>query len=321
MKSSRSVVIIAAMRQPDGFQWDLYQQMFTIRRLEESLLSLYDQGLLFGTVHTCIGQEAIAVGVINALDRSRDVIWSNHRGHGHFVAYCDDVEGLIAEIMGRATGVCGGVGGTQHLHKDNFYTNGILGGTVPCAVGSALAEKTRRSNAIVTVFLGDGAFGEGVVYESMNIAALWNLPVLFVVELNGFAQSTPTHLEHAGDLSARAAPFGIPSRRLLANDVCEVYRAAQQASGQVRGQGGPFFLALDTYRIGPHSKGDDPRDAGEIARHADLDPLPHLRNDLINSDPARLESLESQVTLRLEKAIEAAQTAPYLETAGTPSTA
>jgi TPP-dependent pyruvate/acetoin dehydrogenase alpha subunit len=106
--------------------WDDYRNFYTIRRTEETLLDLYSQGLLFGTVHTCIGQETVALGVTAALDRQKDVIWSNHRGHGHYLAYSDDVEGLVAEVMGRSTGVCGGIGGSQHLHRDNFYTNGVL---------------------------------------------------------------------------------------------------------------------------------------------------------------------------------------------------
>ena len=123
---------------------DLYRTALTIRRVEETLLRLHGEGAIAGTVHTCIGQEACAAGVVSALDRDRDVIWSNHRGHGHYLAYCDDVDGLIAEVLGRETGVCRGIGGSQHLHRDNFYSNGILGGTAPCAVGSALAEKLAR---------------------------------------------------------------------------------------------------------------------------------------------------------------------------------
>ncbi|HMJ24673.1 MAG TPA: thiamine pyrophosphate-dependent enzyme, partial [Pyrinomonadaceae bacterium] len=161
-----------------------FQQMLTVRIVEERLLRLFSEGLLHGTVHTCLGQEGCAVGVVSALNAERDVVFSNHRGHGHFLAYCDDVDGLIAELMGRRTGVCAGVGGSQHLHQKNFYSNGILGGIVPVATGMALAEKAKESDSIVIVFLGDGAFGEGVVYEAFNIAALWDLPILFVVELN-----------------------------------------------------------------------------------------------------------------------------------------
>jgi TPP-dependent pyruvate/acetoin dehydrogenase alpha subunit len=294
----------------DDLSQPLFMQMATIRRVEERLLQLFSEGLLNGTVHTCIGQEACAVGVVNALSKSQDIIFSNHRGHGHFLAYCDDVEGLIGELMGRSTGVCGGIGGSQHLHKDNFYSNGILGGIVPVATGMAFAEKRKRTGAIVTVFIGDGAFGEGVVYESLNIAALWKLPILFVVESNGYAQSTPTHLEHAGRLEARAEPFGIPVRRLEASDPRCVYDTAREMIGDVRGESRPGLLFLQTYRLSPHSKGDDTRDPSEIEEHRQRDPLALLREKL---DPAWRESVEAQITDRVERAIAAAQQAPWAE--------
>ncbi len=292
-------------------RWQFHEQMHTIRRVEETLLELFSKGLLFGTVHTCIGQEAVAVGVVNALDREQDVIWSNHRGHGHFLAYSDDVDGLIAEVMGRATGVCGGIGGTQHLHTRNFYTNGVLGGTVPCAVGAAFAEKARGAGAISTVFMGDGALGEGVVYESMNIAALWELPVLFVLEHNGYAQSTPTSLEHAGDLATRAATFGIECAQLRADDVEKVYAAAQKAVAVVRGESRPYFLVLHTDRLMPHSKGDDTRSAAELADLRARDPLPKLRSRLVAEDESRMAALESQIEARLTAAVAAATAAPF----------
>lgn len=291
-------------------RWDFYRQMFTIRRMEETLLALYSQGELFGTVHTCMGQEACAVGVVSALDPERDIVWSNHRSHGHFVAYSDGVEALIAEIMGRAAGVCGGVGGTQHLHYRNFYSNGILGGTLPCAVGTALAEKFKGTDAITAVFLGDGAMGEGVVYESLNMAALWNAPVLFVLEDNGYAQSTPKHLEHAGELVARPAAFGIEMSEIEAQSVDAVYEAAQQAVDSVRGEQRPYFLALRTYRLAPHSKGDDTRPESELERYRQLDPLLHMHLELAALDGELLAEIEAAVEQRLASAVDAARSAP-----------
>ncbi len=288
----------------------LFSQMATIRRVEERLLQLFSEGLLNGTVHTCIGQEACAVGVVNALAKSQDIIVSNHRGHGHFLAYCDDVEGLIGELMGRSTGVCGGRGGSQHLHKNNFYSNGILGGTVPVATGMAFAEKQKHTGSIVTIFVGDGAMAEGVIYESLNIAALWELPILFVVEHNGYAQSTPTHLEHAGRLEARAEPFAIPIRVLEASDPCSVYHAACEVVGGVRRECRPSLLFLKTYRLGPHSKGDETRHPSEVEEHRQRDPLALLREKL---DPAWREGVEAQITERVERAIAAAQQAPWAE--------
>jgi acetoin:2,6-dichlorophenolindophenol oxidoreductase subunit alpha len=292
-------------------QWTYYQQMYTIRGVEERLLSLYTQGVLFGTVHTCIGQEACAVGVVNALDRKKDIIWSNHRGHGHFLAYCDDIEGLIAEIMGKASGVCGGIGGSQHIHKENFYTNGVLGGTIPCAVGTALAEKCNGSDAIAAAFLGDGALGEGIVYESFNIASLWNLPVLFVLEHNQYAQTTPTHMAHAGDITRRAEAFDIESNSLDADDVNEVHKAALQAVQTVRHEKRPFFLSLLTYRFAPHSKGDDFRSIEEINTQRKKDPIMKLRNRLETLDSQRLLELEHEIVQRVDESVEEAIQAPF----------
>lgn len=296
-----------------GSEWDLYRQMYLIRKTEETLLSLFTKGMLFGTVHTSIGQEACAVGVVNALDLNRDVIWSNHRNHGHYLACFDDIEGLIAEVMGRITGICAGLGGSQHLHRDNFYTNGVLGGTIPCAVGSALAEKQKKSGAITVVFLGDGAFGEGVVYESLNIAALWSLPVLFVLEHNQYAQCTPTILEHAGDLSKRAEPFGIESCQLAADDVLSVTKKAREVVESVRKTCRPYLLVLHTYRFAPHSKGDDFRPAEEIEAHVQKDPLQKLRKSLLREDEIRLGILEEQVDRRLEMAVDTATEAPFMQ--------
>ncbi len=203
-----------------------YTQMRLIRRTEQTFFDLYGRGLMAGTVHTSIGQEACAVGVVNALDRERDVIFSSHRAHGHFLTYCDDVDGLVAELLGRRTGVVGGVGGTQHLHVRNLYTNGVQGGIVPNAAGAALAEKIKGTGAIVVVFLGDGTMGQGVVYESMNVASLWSLPLLFVLEDNHYAQSTHSSLEHAGMLAARPTAFGIDSVEIRCRRrLCRLYAA------------------------------------------------------------------------------------------------
>ena len=236
-----------------------YAQMQLIRRTEQTFFDLYARGLMAGTVHTSIGQEACAVGMVNALDRERDVIFSSHRAHGHFLAYSDEVDGLVAELLGRAGGVVGGIGGTQHLHIRALYTNGVQGGIVPNAAGAALAAKLAGNGAIVVVFLGDGTMGQGVVYESMNLASLWSLPLLFVLEDNQYAQSTHRSLEHAGDLAGRARAFGIDDAELEADDVFAVHEAACRAVDFVRANSRPYFLTLHTY---------PPRSAQQGRRHA-----------------------------------------------------
>ncbi len=284
-----------------------YERMFFIRRFEETLLDLFSLGKLVGTTHTYIGQEANGVGVIDHLDPAVDTIFSNHRCHGHYLAFADDPYGLLCEVMGKADGVCGGKGGSQHLCKDNFYSNGVLGSIVPVATGIAVAEKRKGTGAVSTVFLGDGTLGEGVTYESLNLASLWKLPVFFVVENNHVAQSTPIELELAGSIAARAAAFGIETDELDTTDVEEIHEAAGRALGRIRETGEPFFLVLDTYRFSPHSKGDDNRDPAEIEERRKRDPLKIAGARL---DDAERRGIEERCEERLAETIAAAEDAP-----------
>ncbi len=275
--------------------------MITIRKLEERLLELFSSGLLSGTVHTCIGQEACAVGVASALDLDRDIVFSNHRGHGHYLAYSDDVEGLIAEVMGHPDGVCGGVGGSQHVHLRNFYTNGIQGAGAPIAVGMALAEKLKGTECVAVVSLGDGTFGEGALYEALNIASLWDVPVIFSVEHNRYAQTTPFELQHAGELSGRGETFGIETHRVDGMDVHAVADAASGAVSKARADKRPQLLFMETYRFAPHSKGDDFRDQGEIDRYRQRDPILQLAQQA-GLQP-RVGPIEAEVSERLDKIV------------------
>lgn len=237
----------------------LYRTLYLIRRFEETVLEEFPHGRFYGTTHTYIGQEADAVGVLSSI-QPEDIVVSNHRCHGHFLAYGGDTRALFAELMGRKTGVCGGRGGSQHLHWKNFYTNGILGGTIPIATGMALAEKYKGSQVITVNFLGDGAFGEGVVYESLNMAALWKAQILYVVENNHIAQSTPIELNLAGNIAKRFTAFDIPCHELTTSDVLEILNIAIDLIQEVRIKSEPQALILNTNRFGPHSKGDDTRD-------------------------------------------------------------
>ena len=282
----------------------LYRQLYRIRRFEETVVEKFPTGIFYGTTHTYLGQEANAVGVLSSLQES-DVVFSNHRGHGHFLAYGGEMRPLFAELMGRATGVCGGRGGSQHLHWRNFYSNGIQGGILPVAVGMALAEKYKKSGAVTTVFLGDGTLGEGVLYEALNLASLWNAPVLFVLENNRIAQTTPIHLAVAGSIAARFAAFAIPSGDLDSSDVLEILPAAAELLSEVRTKNAPRALILHTCRFGPHSKGDDTRDPQEIARlRRDRDPILIHRSRLTPEESLAIEDeVETEVAEAFNEAL------------------
>lgn len=252
---------------------DLYRNMYRIRLFEEALLDLFSLGVLRGTVHTCLGQEGCAVGVISALDPVRDVVSSNHRGHGHFLAFGGDMRALLKEILGDVNGVCHGVGGSQHLHVQNFYSNGILGGMVPVACGVALAQKLNNTGGVSAVVVGDGAMAEGVIYETLNIAALWKLPLLLIVEDNHIAQTTPKNLGHSTPLEGIPIALGIKTIAMDGNDVLKVYEVTNDIISGMRQNQQPCCLILDTCRLGPHSKGDDTRSTDELSSCKLRDPI------------------------------------------------
>jgi acetoin:2,6-dichlorophenolindophenol oxidoreductase subunit alpha len=281
-----------------------YRRMRFIRDFEETLLALFEEGLLNGTTHACIGQEADCVGVIEHL-REGDHIFSNHRCHGHYLAWSGDARGLLAEIMGRPDGVVGGIGGSQHICAPGFKSNGILGGTVPAATGIALAMKLSRSDGISVVFVGDGAFGEGVVYESLNMASLWELPLLVVVENNAWSQSTPLAVNFAGDMAKRFEAFGIPTARLESTDVVEIDAEAERQVGLARESRTPRAFIIDTYRLCHHSKSDDNRPADEIAAHWPFEPLTVHGARL---DTADRERIDSEVAEALTEIVDEART-------------
>ena len=264
----------------------------------------FPKGRFFGTTHTYLGQEANAVGVLSHL-AAEDIVTSNHRCHGHFLAYGGEPRALFAELMGRSTGVCGGRGGSQHLHWRNFYSSGVLGGMLPLTAGMALAEKVQGRNAIAVAFLGDGALGEGVLYESLNMASLWKAPILFVVENNHIAQTTAIELNLAGDICERFSAFGILSARLDTSDVLEILSRAQELLESVRSQNQPHALVLDTHRFGPHSKGDDTRPPDVIRRiQQDRDPIKIHGARLDTKIRAEIEmQVEAEVSQAFERAL------------------
>jgi 2-oxoisovalerate dehydrogenase E1 component len=286
----------------------LYTKAFTIRGVEKKLLDLFAEGKLFGTVHTCIGQEFSGVAVAEVL-REGDLIFSNHRCHGHFLARTDNVDGLIAEIMGKRSGVCGGRGGSQHLCSSGFYSNGVQGGIAPVAAGLALALKQRGSANIAVVFMGDGTLGEGVVYETMNIASKWDLPLLIVLENNLYAQSTSQTQTLAGDICARAASFGIESSQADTWDPLRLTETAGRCVDQVRDKSRPHFLRIDTHRLMAHSKGDDLRDKTEMERCWAADALSQFTRDY----PNEAGRIQGAVAGRIDAAVAKAEADDYAE--------
>jgi TPP-dependent pyruvate/acetoin dehydrogenase alpha subunit len=283
-----------------------YRRMRFIRRFEETLLHLFEEGALNGTTHACIGQEADAVAVTEHLTEG-DHIFSNHRCHGHYLAHCGDALGLLAEIMGKAAGVCRGLGGSQHICAPGFKSNGVQGGIVPNAAGIALANQLEGNDAVSVVFIGDGTLGEGVVYETLNMAALWKLPLLVVCEDNRWAQSTPIAANLAGDMAARFSAFGVPITELDSTDVVEISRVAGEQVAAVRAGDGPRVLLIHTYRLCHHSKSDDERPEQEIAARWLVEPLVVHGRRLAPQDRSRIDD---EVETALSQVVATARALP-----------
>jgi 2-oxoisovalerate dehydrogenase E1 component len=257
----------------------LFKTMTRIRVVEERMLELFSRGLLFGTTHTSIGQEAVAAAV-GAQVREGDQVFAPHRCHGYYLACGGSLDAFFGEVMGRETGACAGRAGSQQLHFPGFYACGVQGGVVGNATGTALALSMKHSDAIAVVFLGDGTLGEGLVYESLNFSALRSLPILFVVENNRYAQSTPVEQGVSGSMIVRAEAFGIAAHAIESNDVCELEALFSKRFAWVREQRRPFFEVVHTYRLAPHSKGDDVRAPAELEAHRANDPLELMRMKL-----------------------------------------
>lgn len=285
-----------------------------IRLTEQLILDQFSRGLVSGTTHTCIGQELAAMAVVRALDHTDDAVLSNHRNHGHFLTYSGDFLGLVAEIMGREAGVCRGRGGSQHLASGHFHSNGVQGGMTGIGAGLALARKLRGSGALVATIVGDGTLGQGLLYESMNLASVWRAPLLVVVENNGIAQTTYTRETIGGGIEERGRAFGLPTWR-FADDDPEFCAKVAAAVAEVRAAGGPGFLVLDTRRMGPHSKGDDLRDGEELDGIRRRDPLVALGRRL---PAATREAIEARNTEFVEQVRALADASPEATYASVP---
>jgi TPP-dependent pyruvate/acetoin dehydrogenase alpha subunit len=303
----------ADLARPEG----RYLMMAAVRALEERVGDLFRQGVVHGTAHLSIGQEACAVGAV-AASRPDDPIVSNHRGHGHFLARTGDFTGLLAELLGRVSGPCAGRGGSQHvcMARRHFYgTNGITGGGMPLATGLALSAKLRGTGQVALCFFGDGATNQGSFHESLNMAAVWGLPVLYFCENNHYAMSM--RAEDAMKVAAvaeRAAAYGMPGRTVDGMDVEAVRDAVGEALEAIRGGGGPMLLEADCYRFCGHSKSDRLvyRTRQEEERWGERDPLPLARRRLVEAGASEeeLQALERRAREVVERAYEEAERAP-----------
>lgn len=294
------------------------RKMYLIRRFEEGAEDSYTRGLIHGTMHLSIGQEASAVGACMALS-DEDKITSTHRGHGHCVAKGADVSKMFAEFFGKETGYCKGRGGSMHIadvDKGNLGANGIVGGGLPIAVGAALSAKRLNTGAVTVCFFGDGANNEGAFHEALNMAAIWKLPVVFVCENNQYGMSTSTERSTAvASIADRAVAYAMPGQRVDGNDFSAVAEAVDAAVSHARDGQGPSLIESMTYRWRGHSKSDRNRyrTKEEINDWMKRDPIVRMTKLLIDHkimSQEEVEVLEAEVEAHIAEAIEQARSGP-----------
>jgi pyruvate dehydrogenase E1 component alpha subunit len=299
-------------------QVDLLRQMLTIRRFDSRVLEIYREGIMRGTSHPYIGMEAVGVGACAAL-RQDDFITSTHRGHGHCIAKGGDIRLMMAELLGKATGYCRGKGGSMHIadvDRGILGANGIVGGGMGIATGSALSAKLKGTDQVTVCFFGDGALNQGILHESSNIAAIWKLPVIFLCENNQYAMSSPAaRFTSVPDPSVRAQAYGFPGIKVDGMDVIAVYEAVSEAVARARGGEGPSMVVATTYRYFGHHVGDplNYRSKDEVDEWRKSDPIERYKARLLDEhilDETRLQQLEQQVNAAVEEAIEFARTSP-----------
>ncbi len=297
----------------------LYREMLLIRRFEEKAGQMYGMGLIGGFCHLYIGQEAVVVGIEHAI-RPDDTVITSYRDHGHMLARGMDPKGVMAELTGRAGGYSKGKGGSMHMFSTerNFYGgHGIVGAQVPLGNGLAFALRYRGEDRISVTFFGEGAANQGQVYETFNMAALWKLPVLFIVENNRYAMGTSVERAKAGtELHRRGAPFGIPGDEVDGMDVAAVKAAAEKAAAYCRSGKGPMILEMQTYRYRGHSMSDPAkyRSRDEVQKMREQkDPIDQLRKRLIADgvgDEAAFKAIDREVRAVVAEAAEFAQNSP-----------
>ena len=298
---------------------DLLRRMWLIRAFEERVSALYAERQIVGLLHLGIGQEAVAVGALSLL-RDDDYVYGGHRSHGHAIAKGADVNKLMAEIAGRATGYCAGKGGSMHIvaKECGFITaTGVVGGTIPLALGAAFAAKERKKGQLTVVFFGDGAGQVGPFHESLNIASLWRLPVIFICENNGYAEFTPlsahTKIER---LAQHAKTYGMPASTVDGNDLFAVRDAMTKAVERCRAGKGPVFVECLTHRMRGHYEGDPAkyRELSQLAEWKKKDPIARVARMLKSKKAitdAQLETIESEARALADKAAEFSLSSPW----------
>ena len=300
----------------------MYEQMLTVRRFEEKAIELFEHNLIRGNIHPCIGQEAVSVGVCSNLCRE-DYMVNTHRGHGNCIAKGADLKPMMAELLGKSTGYCKGKGGSMHIadfEGGNLGANGIVGGGIPIAVGAGISIQNRGTDQVAACFFGDGATNQGAFHESLNLAAIWKLPVIFVCENNQYALSTPVHEAiSVSRISDRAVAYGIPGMSIDGNDVIEVYAGMKAAVERAKAGGGPTLLDCVTYRFFGHFTGDPGRGTtyrskAEMDQWLDRCPIKKFRNKLIQEKiltEGMDKKIETNVRTLIEEAFQFAKESPY----------
>jgi len=297
---------------------EMYEKMLHVRKFEEKVAYFFSLGMVHGTTHLYVGEEATAIGACCALDE-KDIITSTHRGHGHCIGKGIDLNKMMAELLGKATGYCKGKGGSMHiadLEVGNLGANGVVGGGIPIAVGAGITTKMKNIDRIVVCFFGDGASNQGVFHESLNLASIWKLPVIFICENNQYGISM--HISrHANvdDLSIRASSYGIPGKSINGNDAVEVYNTVLEAKEYVK-KNGPILIVANTYRTLGHSKSDANvyRTKEEIEEWRKKCPIKAMRKHLEESkifSAEELDAVEKKTTEDIENAVAYAQNSPY----------
>jgi acetoin:2,6-dichlorophenolindophenol oxidoreductase subunit alpha len=299
----------------------MYRQMLRIRLFEESVNDLYTRAVMPGLAHLYIGEEAVAVGICEALHRD-DYITSTHRGHGHCLAKGATPDRMFAELLGKEAGYCRGKGGSMHIAdpaSGNLGANAIVGGSVGIAAGAAFSAKTLGTKQVAVCFFGEGALGQGLLYEVLNLAKLWNLPVIYVCENNMYNEYTHYSETTAGDILARPAAFGIPAEAVDGQDVRAVYAVASRLVEQAREGKGPSFLLANTYRYKGHHVGDVSREYYRPKKEESdwmtyRDPINLLGDFLIAeklADKTKFEAIQAEVKAEIDAAVAFATKSPY----------